>query len=270
MGGHRAPPPARAPFPALPAPSWPAPVRRGVAVAAVAAVGVTGGAVALTGLPGATVGPTAARTALVVPAPAPDLGEPDTPDPPVLGPAELGRAVARAQADALRSARRAAAPVEAGSADEDAEEESDEDARTALRARRGGRAADPGPAADCGLDTGGLGAVKPHVRAAARFLGCAFGSPEVLGVAGRGGPSDHPDGLALDFVVDRATGDRLAACAIRNRAALGVSYVIWRQRIDTGSGFRAMEDRGSPTANHFDHVHVSFVPGGGGGRPATC
>jgi len=56
----------------------------------------------------------------------------------------------------------------------------------------------------------------------------------------------------------------------RNREELGVSYVIWRQRIDTGSGFRPMADRGSPTANHFDHVHVSFEPGAGSGSPISC
>ena len=42
---------------------------------------------------------------------------------------------------------------------------------------------------------------------------------------------------------------------------LGVSYVIWSQHIwsvERGSeGWRAMEDRGSTTANHYDHVHVS-------------
>jgi hypothetical protein len=34
--------------------------------------------------------------------------------------------------------------------------------------------------------------------------------------------------------------------------------VIWRQRINSGTGWRAMEDRGSITQNHYDHVHVSF------------
>ena len=92
----------------------------------------------------------------------------------------------------------------------------------------------------------------------------------MLGVAGRSNASDHPKGRALDFMVDRATGDQLAACALRNREELGVSYVIWRQRIDTGSGFRPMADRGSPTANHFDHVHVSFEPGAGTGSPVSC
>jgi hypothetical protein len=92
----------------------------------------------------------------------------------------------------------------------------------------------------------------------------------VLGIAGRGGPSDHPKGLALDFMVDRATGDALAAYAVAHRAELGINYVIWRQRIDTGSGFKAMADRGGPTANHFDHVHVSFRPSDGSGPTGTC
>ena len=67
-------------------------------------------------------------------------------------------------------------------------------------------------------------------------------------------------------MVDRATGNALAACALRDQKALGVSYVIWRQRINFGSGWKPMEDRGGVTANHFDHVHVSF--GGCGRRPA--
>jgi hypothetical protein len=111
----------------------------------------------------------------------------------------------------------------------------------------------PAPASsatDCGLNTSGLGGVKPHVRAAART-------------------SDHPTGLAVDFMVDRATGDRLAACALQNRGALGISYVIWRQRINFGTGWQPMEDRGGITANHFDHVHVSFDRSAGG-APTGC
>jgi hypothetical protein len=131
------------------------------------------------------------------------------------------------------------------------------------------RARPPSAATDCGLDVSGLGAVKPHVRAAARFLGCRFGEPTMYGVAGRAGTSDHPAGLAVDFMVDRATGDALAACALHNRNALGISYVIWRQRINFGNGWQLMEDRGGLTANHYDHVHVSFGRSGGG-APTSC
>jgi len=78
--------------------------------------------------------------------------------------------------------------------------------------------------------------------------------------------SDHPVGLALDFFVDRPTGDALAECAIRNRERLAVKYVIFRQRINNGSGWRQMEDRGSPVANHMEHVHISFNARPGGSR----
>jgi hypothetical protein len=88
-------------------------------------------------------------------------------------------------------------------------------------------------------------------------------------VAGRAGTSDHSSGLAVDFMVDRADGDRLAACALNNRAALGISYVIWRQRINFGNGWQRMEDRGGVTANHYDHVHVSFGSSAGG-PPNVC
>jgi hypothetical protein len=31
-----------------------------------------------------------------------------------------------------------------------------------------------------------------------------------------------------------------------------------------------MEDRGGATANHFDHVHISFERGGGSGSLEGC
>jgi hypothetical protein len=92
----------------------------------------------------------------------------------------------------------------------------------------------------------------------------------MFGVAGRAGTSDHPGGLAVDFMVDRATGDRLADCALANMDALGVKYVIWKQRINHGNGWKGMEDRGGATANHFDHVHISFDRGAGGGTQRGC
>lgn len=57
-----------------------------------------------------------------------------------------------------------------------------------------------------------------------------------------------------------AKGDRLAQFAVNNRKKFGIMYVIWKQRINSfdGRGWRAMENRGSITQNHFDHVHVSF------------
>jgi uncharacterized protein YgiM (DUF1202 family) len=79
--------------------------------------------------------------------------------------------------------------------------------------------------------------------------------------------SDHPNGRAVDFMIpsyktNKALGDALAAYVIANGKRLHVTYLIWQQRsytISTGK-WKAMEDRGSDTQNHKDHVHVSFEP----------
>ncbi|KAL8769287.1 MAG: hypothetical protein Q9209_004669 [Squamulea sp. 1 TL-2023] len=62
------------------------------------------------------------------------------------------------------------------------------------------------------------------------------------------------------------SGRPIAEWVMNNRAALNLKYVIWGQKIwspsrdsvGPWSGWRGMEDRGSITANHWDHVHVSF------------
>ncbi|RAS67273.1 hypothetical protein C8D87_103612 [Lentzea atacamensis] len=115
--------------------------------------------------------------------------------------------------------------------------------------------ATPPPAPPCPTVLDG---VKPHVAQVGHHLAGKFGVNDIGGAAGRGGSGDHPAGLALDFMVDTATGNALADHVLANRRAFGVTYVIWRQRYNDGSGWSAMEDRGSPTANHMDHVHVSF------------
>ena len=59
-------------------------------------------------------------------------------------------------------------------------------------------------------------------------------------------------------MVSGARGDRIAACALANQRELGVEYVLWRQRANYGDGWERMSDRGGDTANHEDHVHISF------------
>jgi hypothetical protein len=110
----------------------------------------------------------------------------------------------------------------------------------------------------CDADLDGLGRVKPWVRDAARFLSCLFDEPRLIGVSQRSRVSDHPRGLALDLMVRGERGDRIAECALANRKALGIEYVIWEQRVNYGDGWERMEDRGNDTENHFDHVHISF------------
>lgn len=108
-----------------------------------------------------------------------------------------------------------------------------------------------------------LGPVKPWVSSAANEIISKFGITTAYGVRPDALP-DHPTGHAVDFMVftDRATGDALAAYVLANGSRLGVTYVIWYQRIwDLARGdkaWRAMSNRGGTTANHKDHVHVTF------------
>lgn len=74
---------------------------------------------------------------------------------------------------------------------------------------------------------------------------------------------DHPSGRALDMMVysDAALGNRIADWARANAGSLNIEYIIWNQRIwsvaRSGEGWRSMADRGSVTANHRDHVHIT-------------
>ena len=77
----------------------------------------------------------------------------------------------------------------------------------------------------------------------------------------RGSGGDHPLGRAVEIMVSGAPGREVAEYVRANYARLGVSYVIYAQKIWSvkrgGEGWRGMSDRGSVTANHYDHVHVS-------------
>lgn len=127
-----------------------------------------------------------------------------------------------------------------------------------------GPAAPLGPQFACRYGTPRWGPVKPWVSTAGQMLRCRFGIGSVGGVGPRPNPSDHPAGLALDFFVNREQGEGMASCVLRNQERLAVKYVIYRQRINSGTGWRQMEDRGSPVANHMEHVHVSFRGSAGG------
>jgi uncharacterized protein YraI len=78
----------------------------------------------------------------------------------------------------------------------------------------------------------------------------------------------HGEGRALDCMISNSTvGWDLAKWVRANASRLGAMEVIYRQQIWTvqrsSEGWRPMEDRGSPTANHMDHVHVSVYGNSG-------
>ncbi len=83
---------------------------------------------------------------------------------------------------------------------------------------------------------------------------------------------DHPSGRAIDIMMpnggggsDVALGNEIAAYFMKNAKEYGVHYIIWRQRMWKSSSkpgeWRGLTNRGSATANHFDHIHISFTDG---------
>ena len=79
----------------------------------------------------------------------------------------------------------------------------------------------------------------------------------------------HNTGMSVDFMVPvgSAQGDQLAEYLTKNMNELGVYYIIWKKRFympqyniyDPANTWNLMPDCGGATANHYDHVHVSFV-----------
>lgn len=73
-----------------------------------------------------------------------------------------------------------------------------------------------------------------------------------------GDPDDHGTGHALDIMTSTSEGDAVARYLQSRAGELGIRYLIWKQRRwAPGGTWVPMEDRGSITANHYDHVHVS-------------
>lgn len=86
--------------------------------------------------------------------------------------------------------------------------------------------------------------------------------PQVTNYLGWGDRPEHDTGHAIDVMVygDKALGDQIAAWAQAHAAELNLYDVLWYQHIWTpvraSEGWRPLPDRGSPTANHMDHVHL--------------
>lgn len=100
----------------------------------------------------------------------------------------------------------------------------------------------------------------------------------MYGVGERPIADDHPAGRAVDFMIPdytstqgNAQGWKLAKWMRANAEQLDIEYVIFDQKIwhrsRDAQGWRPMEDRGSRTANHEDHVHVSVASSASGSGP---
>ncbi len=118
------------------------------------------------------------------------------------------------------------------------------------------------PNGPCKIST----SIEPHLTANARAVYravCAlYGGPvKSFGGYRAGDDGDHGTGRAVDIMVSGDPGWDVARYVQAHAAQFNVTYVIYQQKIwlvgKPKSEWRPMEDRGSTTANHYDHVHVS-------------
>lgn len=99
-------------------------------------------------------------------------------------------------------------------------------------------------------------AIRVHRAICAKF-------PQIRSYGGkRASSGHHGTGRAVDVMIpNNRVGWQIARWVRANRKALGVSEVIFARKIWTvqrsSEGWRGMSNRGSKSANHYDHVHVS-------------
>ncbi|MFR3747730.1 LysM peptidoglycan-binding domain-containing protein [Streptococcus sp.] len=109
--------------------------------------------------------------------------------------------------------------------------------------------------------------LQPQAEAFRQEIAAKFGITNIGGYR-EGDPDDHGKGLAVDVMVPTSSqlGDQVAQYAIDNMDRAGISYVIWKQQFympvnniyGPANTWNQMPDRGGDTANHYDHVHISF------------
>jgi hypothetical protein len=85
--------------------------------------------------------------------------------------------------------------------------------------------------------------------------------PEITSYGTWRSDGEHGEGRAIDIMVSGETGWAIAEFLRANYSSLGIEYIIYSQKMwsveRSGEGWRYMSDRGSTTANHYDHVHVT-------------
>ena len=109
--------------------------------------------------------------------------------------------------------------------------------------------------------------LQPQAEAFRQEIAAKFGITNIGGYRA-GDPEDHGKGLAVDVMVptNSELGDQVAQYAIDNMDRAGISYIIWKQQFympvnniyGPANTWNQMPDRGGDTANHNDHVHISF------------
>lgn len=84
--------------------------------------------------------------------------------------------------------------------------------------------------------------------------------PQITSYGGQANRGEHGGGKAIDVMVSGQLGEQVRDFLYAHRYELNLFNIIYAKQIWTiqrdGEGFRGMSDRGSATANHYDHVHV--------------
>lgn len=108
------------------------------------------------------------------------------------------------------------------------------------------------------------GALVPRAAAVKSMLQQAFPGLDIGGWRPPDKFGEHSSGEALDIMVggNKALGDQINQYLLANAGALGLQYDLWQQQTwKPGQAPTMMENRGSGTQNHMDHVHARFQPG---------
>jgi hypothetical protein len=108
------------------------------------------------------------------------------------------------------------------------------------------------------------GSVEYRLTPAAAYVyrSVCHAFPQITSYGGWDAHGEHVTGKALDIMTSDVTlGNEIAAFLQAHAAELHLYDILWRQHIWTperaSEGWRLFADRGSATANHYDHVHVS-------------
>jgi hypothetical protein len=126
----------------------------------------------------------------------------------------------------------------------------------------------PRPARHVGSESG----LTPTSKAVEDVLATMF--PQISDIGGWRPPdgyNEHSSGQALDVMIPnsntpqgQALGTQVKDYVLAHAKELGVDYALWQQtQWNPGGSHSGMENRGDPNQNHFTHVHVHTVRGGG-------
>ena len=117
----------------------------------------------------------------------------------------------------------------------------------------------PGIGGSCSNGSSVSSGVSPNISEVHNAVCAVF--PQITSYGTFRGDGEHAQGRAVDIMISGATGWDVANFVRSHYSELGVEYIIFSQNIWSvergGEGWRGMSDRGSTTANHYDHVHVT-------------